>query len=125
MKNIPNDLYYTQDHEWVRLVEGVATVGITDHAQQSLGDVTYVELPQPGDCFARAETFGVVESVKAASDLIMPLSGEIMEINEDLEDAPELINDDPYNRAWMVKLVIDNPEETTSLLAPSAYADII
>ena len=125
MKNIPNDLLYTEDHEWVRLVEGVATVGITDHAQQSLGDVTYVELPQPGDSFARGETFGVVESVKAASDLYLPLSGEITEINEELENAPQLLNDDPYGRAWLVKIKVEDASQAESLLDSTSYAEIL
>ena len=127
MNNIPNDLLYTEEHEWVRLIDDVATVGITDHAQQSLGDVTFVDLPQPGDSFARGDTFGVVESVKAASDLLMPLSGEIIEINEDLEEAPELVNDDPYGRAWMIKIKVEEAEasQAASLLDSASYAEIL
>ena len=125
MNNIPNDLLYTKDHEWVQLHDDVATVGVTDHAQQSLGDVTFVDLPQPGDSFTRGDTFGVVESVKAASDLFMPLSGEIIEINEDLEEAPELVNDDPYGRAWMIKIKVEDPSEAKSLLDSASYAEIL
>lgn len=125
MNKIPNDLLYTKEHEWVRFVDGVATMGITDHAQQSLGDVTFVELPQAGDTFGSGDTFGVVESVKAASDLFMPLGGEIVEVNEALEDAPELVNEDPYSRAWMIKVRVDDPDEAQSLLAPTSYAEIL
>ena len=125
MNNIPNDLLYTEEHEWVRLIDDVATVGITDYAQQSLGDVTFVDLPQPGDSFAQGDTFGVVESVKAASDLFMPLSGEIIEINEDLEEAPELVNNDPYGRAWMIKVQINDPSEAESLLDSASYAEVL
>ena len=125
MNNIPNDLLYTEDHEWMRLIDDVATVGITDYAQQSLGDVTFVDLPQPGDSFARGDTFGVVESVKAASDLFMPLSGKIIEINEDLEEAPELVNGDPYGRAWMIKVQINDPSEAESLFDSASYAEIL
>ncbi len=127
MNNIPNDLLYTKDHEWVRLIDDVATVGVTDHAQQSLGDVTFVDLPQPGDSLARGDTFGVVESVKAASDLFMPLGGEIIEINEDLEEAPELVNDDPYGRAWMIKIKVEEAEtgQAAALLDSASYAEVI
>ncbi len=127
MNKIPIDLLYTEDHEWVRLIDDVATVGITDHAQLSLGDITFVELPQPGDSFDCGDTFGVVESVKAASDLFMPLSGEIIEINEDLEEAPELVNDDPYGRAWMIKIKVEEAvaSQTASLLDSASYAEIL
>ncbi len=125
MNNIPNDLLYTKDHEWVRLTDDVATVGITDHAQQSLGDVTFVELPQPDDSFSQGDTFGVVESVKAASDLLIPLSGEIMEINEELEEAPELVNDDPYGRAWMIKIKVEDASQAETLLNSEDYGKIL
>lgn len=125
MSAIPEDLKYTKDHEWLMLnADGTATIGITDYAQESLGDVTFVELPETGESFDQGETFGVVESVKAASDLYMPVSGEIVEINEELNDAPELVNQSPYDSAWMVKIKPSNPEELEQLMSASDYASI-
>ena len=113
MNIVPDDLLYTKDHEWIRQeADGTCVVGITHHAQDSLGDVTFVEMPSIGQSFDRGSVFGVVESVKAASDLYMPVNGDIIEINDDLNDSPENVNNDPYNAGWMIK--IKPNEETTT-----------
>lgn len=126
MSQIPAELKYTKEHEWVRLGDdGTATIGITDYAQESLGDVTFVELPNPGDCFAPGDTFGTVESVKAASDLYMPLGGEVLEANEALDDEPEKLNDDPYGEAWLIKIKLSDPSQAEALLDAAAYGDLI
>src|SRR3954451_18492090 len=104
MANIPDDLHYSKDHEWVRVDSGIAIVGITDHAQNSLGDVVYVELPKVGDEFAANEPFGSVESVKAVSEVFSPVSGEIVEVNATLTDDPEKVNADPYGDGWMIRV---------------------
>lgn len=119
--NIPADLKYSKDDEWVRVDGETATVGITDYAQDQLNDIVYLELPAEGDSFETGETFGVVESVKAASDLIMPVGGTITESNEDLIDAPELVNSDPYGEAWMVKLTISDSSALDELMDADAY----
>lgn len=120
--NIPTHLKYTAEHEWLITAEdGVATIGITDHAQAALGDITFVELPVVGDSFAAGDTFGVVESVKAASDLYLPVSGEVVAVNEALEDAPEALNDDPYGEGWIVKVKLANPAELDALLDAGGY----
>ena len=122
MSDIPADLKYTSDDEWVRVEEdGTVTVGITDYAQDSLSDIVYLELPDTDEEFEAGDTFGVVESVKAAADLIMPVGGTIIAMNEDLIDAPENINEDPYGDAWMVKVKVDDPSELDSLLDAAAY----
>lgn len=102
--SLPQDLQYTKSHEWVRSEDDVATIGITDHAQDELGDVVFVELPGVGDTFEAGETFGTVESVKAVSDLYSPIGGEVVEVNQALEDSPEKINEDPYGEGWILKL---------------------
>ena len=125
MSNIPESLKYTSDHEWLRLsTDGTGVIGITDHAQETLGDITFVELPDTGSSFAVGETFGVVESVKAASDLFMPVAGEVVEINERLLESPELVNDDAYGDGWMVKVQFRDEVEGPGLLTPEEYADI-
>ena len=125
MSEIPQDLKYLSSHEWV-LVEGdVATVGITDHAQESLGDLVYVELPEEGSEVAAGDSIVVVESVKAASDSYAPLSGAIIEVNAELEDAPERINQDPYGDGWMYKIGIEDSEEIADLLNAEAYQDVV
>src|ERR1051325_6595916 len=111
MSNIPEELSYTKDHEWVRVSGDTATVGITDHAQQQLGDVVYVELPKVGDKFDAGEPFGSVESVKAVSEVYMPLSASVIAINETLDDKPELVNEDPYGAGWMISIKMNNPSE--------------
>lgn len=125
MSQIPDNLKYTKDHEWVRFEEdGTAVIGITDYAQSSLGDVTFVELPEIEDSFDAGESFGVVESVKAASDLYMPLTGTVVAVNEALADAPESVNSDPYGDAWMIRIKPDGKAEAGDLLEPVAYAEI-
>ncbi len=124
--DIPADLLYTDEHEWVRLEGDVAVVGITDYAQHELGDVVYVELPEVGSTVEQGKPFGVVESVKAASDLYAPVSGEVVEVNTALEDAPELVNDDPYGEGWMIKVRPSNWEaEKANLLDAEAYRRLI
>lgn len=124
MSNIPEDLKYTKDHEWIRIdADGTtATVGITAFAQDSLGDITFVELPGEGDDFEAGDTFGAVESVKAASDLYAPATGSVVEVNEALESAPELINDDPFGAGWIIKISLDAAADLTELLDASAYS---
>ena len=123
MANVPEDLHYSKDHEWVRVEGDVGVVGITDHAQDALGDVVYVELPKPGDDFAAHEAFGSVESVKAVSELFTPVSGEVTEVNDALQDAPESVNSDPYGDGWMMKIKLKNPGEVDSLLTAAEYED--
>ena len=119
--SIPSELKYTTDHEWVRLEGDFCVIGITDHAQSSLGDVTYVEMPEKGTRFEAKAIFGVVESVKAASDLYMPLPGEVVEINDALEDSPELVNSDPYGSGWMIRVRPDSESDFDALLDSSSY----
>lgn len=125
MANVPEDLHYTKDHEWVRLEGEVATVGITDHAQHSLGDVVYVELPKPGDSFDAHEAFGSVESVKAVSELFLPIAGEVTEVNPALQDEPEKVNTAPYTDAWMVKVRVKNASDVDALLNAVEYEDYL
>ena len=123
MANIPDDLHYSKDHEWVRVDGSIATIGITDYAQNSLGDVVYVELSKPGDELAANEVFGSVESVKAVSELFTPVSGEVTERNESLQDQPEIVNTDPYGEAWMIRVKMASPLEVDSLLTATEYED--
>jgi glycine cleavage system H protein len=123
MANIPDDLHYSKDHEWVRVEGGVAIVGITDFAQDSLGDVVYVELPKVGDEFAANESFGSVESVKAVSEVFSPVSGEIVGTNDALADSPEKVNTDPYGEGWMIRVKLSNPGEVDSMLTAAEYED--
>jgi glycine cleavage system H protein len=123
MANIPDDLHYSKDHEWVRVEGNVAVVGITDYAQDSLGDVVYVELPKAGDEFAANEPFGSVESVKAVSEVFSPVSGEVVGTNDALADAPEKVNTDPYGEGWMIRVRLSNPGEVDSLLTAAEYED--
>jgi glycine cleavage system H protein len=123
MANIPDDLHYSKDHEWVRVDGNIAVVGITDYAQDSLGDVVYVELPKVGDEFAANESFGSVESVKAVSEVFCPVSGEVVGINEALADTPEEVNQDPYGKGWMIRVQMANPGEVDSLLTAAEYED--
>lgn len=119
--NIPKDLLYTEDDEWL-LVEGdEGVVGITDYAQDSLSDIVYLELPEVGDSFEQGEAFGVIESVKAAADLYMPVGGEVIAINEALVDEPEKINSDPYGEGWLIRIKILNPDELDDLMDDTAY----
>jgi glycine cleavage system H protein len=125
MANIPENLHYSKDHEWVSVEDDVATIGITDYAQHSLGDVVYVELPRVGDRFEAHEEFGSVESVKAVSSIYTPVGGEVVEVNEPLQDEAEKVNTDPYGEAWMVKIKMSNPGEVDSLLTAAEYEDFI
>jgi glycine cleavage system H protein len=123
MANIPEDLHYSKDHEWVRVDGNVAIVGITDYAQDSLGDVVYVELPKAGEKFAANESFGSVESVKAVSEVFSPVSGEIAEANDSLTDEPEKVNTDPYGDGWMIRVKMSAAGEVDSLLTAAEYED--
>ena len=123
--SIPENLRYTADHEWVSSSGNECVIGITDHAQDSLGDVTFVELPEVGSRFEEKAVFGVVESVKAASDLYMPISGEVIEVNEELNDSPDRVNSDPYGEGWMIKIRADSEESLAKLLDSSSYAQEI
>ena len=123
MANVPEDLQYSKDHEWIRVDGDIGTVGITDHAQNSLGDVVYVELPKPGETFTAHESFGSVESVKAVSEIFTPVSGEIVEVNESLQDEPEKVNTDPYGDGWMIRIRMTRPGEVDSLLTVAEYED--
>ncbi len=117
----PDGLLYTKDHEWVKIEGDVATVGVTDFAQSELGDIVFVELPEEGGTLGVNESFGVAESVKTVSDLYSPLSGDVIEINKELEAAPELVNESPYEKGWMIKLKISDPKERESLLNAADY----
>ena len=123
MANVPEDLHYSKDHEWVRVEGDEAIIGITDYAQNSLGDVVYVELPKAGEPFAAHESFGSVESVKAVSEIFTPVSGEVAEANESLNDEPEKVNKDPYGEGWMIKMKMSAPGEVDSLLTAAEYED--
>lgn len=124
--NFPDNLRYTKDHEWVRIEEGnIAVVGITDFAQRELGDIVYVDVPTIGKALQAEEVFGTVEAVKTVSDLFLPLSGTVTELNAALESAPELVNSDPYGEGWMVKMTLSNPSEIDGLMDAAAYAGMV
>ena len=123
--NIPLDLLYSEDHEWVKLNDEIATIGITDFAQRELGDIVYIEIETVGDTLEREQVFGTVEAVKTVSDLFMPLSGEVLEFNTDLEDTPEAVNGEPYESGWLIKIKIDNPEQLKYLLSADQYKQLI
>jgi glycine cleavage system H protein len=125
MSNVPENLQYSKDHEWIRVEGDTGTVGITDHAQHALGDVVYVELPKVGETFAAHEAFGSVESVKAVSELFTPVSGEVVEVNETLQDEPEKVNTDPYESAWMIRIRVKDRGELDSLLSAAEYEDFL
>jgi glycine cleavage system H protein len=121
----PEDLRYSKEHEWV-LVEGnVATIGITDYAQDKMGDITFVELPNVGDKVSKDDAFGVIESVKTVSDVYAPVSGTVIEVNDDLPDNPELLNEDPYGDGWMIKVEMSDPEELEDLLSAQEYEQLV
>ena len=122
---IPEDLKYTRDHEWLRIEGDVCTIGITDHAQSSLGDIVFVELPQTGADLAPGDTFAVVESVKAASDCCSPLAGTVVEVNTVLETAPQKVNEDPYGEGWIAKIRIGDPSGLDSLMDSGLYAEML
>jgi glycine cleavage system H protein len=125
MAAYPDNLHYTKDHEWIRVDGDTGTVGITDFAQEQLGDVVHIQLPRLGEKFDAHSVFGEVESVKTFSELYIPVSGEVIEINEKLADAPELVNSSPYGGGWMIKIKISDPGELDSLLSASEYEDFI
>ncbi len=122
---VPENLKYTETHEWIRLDGDVATIGITDHAQSELGDVVYVELPETGRMLAKDEVFGTVESVKAVSDLYSPVSGEVVDTNRVLTDATETVNNDPFGEAWMIRVRVSNTADLGDLLEPADYEKIV
>lgn len=123
--NIQENLKYTKDHEWVSIDGDIATVGVTDFAQGELGDIVYVEIETEGETLDKEEVFGSIEAVKTVSDLFMPLSGEIIEFNEELEGAPESVNSDAYGSGWMIKIKMSDPSEVEGLLDAAAYAELI
>ena len=123
--NIPNELKYTKDHEWIAIDGEIATVGITDFAQRELGDIVYVEIETVGELLKADEVFGTVEAVKTVSDLFIPVEGEILELNEDLETSPEDVNNDPYEKGWMIKMKVSNPSDVDNLLSSEDYKKLI
>ena len=123
--NIPAELKYTKDHEWVRLEGDIATVGVTDFAQGELGDVVYVEVETIGEILDSEEVFGTIEAVKTVSDLFMPMSGEVLELNENIEDDPEAVNEDPYGNGWMIKIKLSDASEFNSLLSAEEYKVLV
>ena len=123
--NFPNDLKYTADHEWVRINGNEAVIGITDFAQSELGEIVYVDVDTEGEKIDRNEVFGSIEAVKTVSDLMMPMTGEVLEVNAELEDAPELVNEDPYGKGWIIKIAIENPAEADELLDAAGYQEKI
>jgi len=123
--NIPSDLLYSNDHEWVKLDEDIATIGITDFAQQELGDIVYIEIETVGDNLQKEQVFGTVEAVKTVSDLFMPISGEVLEFNTALEDTPETVNNEPYDSGWIIKIKIDTPSQLKNLLSAEQYKQLI
>ncbi len=123
--NIPADLKYTKDHEWVKIEGDTATIGITDFAQKELGDIVFVEVDTEGETLGVGDVFGTVEAVKTVSDLFMPVAGTVAQVNEGLEDAPEVVNQDPYGEGWMVKVKLDADADTSDLLSADQYKEVI
>lgn len=123
--DFPDELKYTEEHEWVLIEDDIVTIGISDFAQHQLGDVVFVELPEIGDNLEAGKPFGVVESVKAVSDVYAPVSGEVIEVNSDLPDEPELLNSSPYEDGWMVKLKLNDPAELDDLMDAAAYQEFV
>jgi glycine cleavage system H protein len=123
--NFPEELKYTKDHEWVRIEDGIAVIGITEFAQRELGDIVYVEVETIGETIATGEVFGTVEAVKTVSDLFMPIDGEIIEFNEELESSPELVNESPYDQGWMIKVKITGDLSNSDLLSPEEYSELV
>jgi glycine cleavage system H protein len=122
---IPSDLRYTKNHEWLRIKGDEAYIGITDFAQKELGDIVFIEVETIGESLSQEEVFGTIEAVKTVSDMFMPVSGEILEFNGDLESSPEIINNDPYEKGWIVKIKLTHPEEVTGLYNAQAYSELI
>jgi glycine cleavage system H protein len=125
MSNIPENLRYSKDHEWVKVEGETAAIGITDYAQHALGDVVYIDMPRVGDKLGAHEAFGSVESVKAVSEIFTPIAGEIVEVNDALNDTPEAVNTDPYGEAWMIKIKMDNPGEADGMLSAEEYEEFL
>lgn len=125
MSNIPENLRYSKDHEWIEVAGDVATIGITDYAQHSLGDVVYIDMPRVGDKLGPHEAFGSVESVKAVSEIFTPVSGEVVEVNDGLNDTPEAVNNEPYKAGWMVKVKMTNPGEADAMLSADEYEEFL
>jgi glycine cleavage system H protein len=123
--NVPENLKYTKDHEWIKVDGEIATVGITDFAQGELGDIVFVEIETVGETLEKEETFGTIEAVKTVSDMFMPMSGEIIEKNEELDNTPEVVNKDPYDQGWMIKVKISDPSEYDDLMDAAAYKKLI
>lgn len=123
--NFPSELKYTKDHEWVRVEGNVAYIGITDFAQKELGDIVYVDITTLNETVAKEEIFGTVEAVKTVSDLFMPITGKVLEVNSGIDSAPESVNTDPYGNGWMIKVSVDNPSELEDLLSADAYKNLI
>ena len=123
--NIPSNLHYTKEHEWIRVEGNEAYVGITDYAQSELGEIVFVDITTEGETLAQGEVFGSVEAVKTVSDLNMPVQGEVLEINETINDQPELVNNDPYGEGWMIKISVVNPDELNNLLDAAGYQALI
>lgn len=123
--SVPKDLRYTKDHEWVRLEDGKVRVGITDHAQKSLGDIVYVELPPPGKTVTKGERIATVESVKAVGEVFAPLSGKVVEVNDAVSQSPDLLNKDPYGQGWLFVLEFPDSQELASLLSPEDYEELV
>jgi glycine cleavage system H protein len=123
--NLPDDVKYTESHEWAKIFDGIVTIGLNDYAQDQLGEIVFVELPENGDTFSKGDEFGSVESVKAVSEIYIPISGEIVEINEDLEDAPELVNESCYENGWLVKIQPDDVSQLDDLFDKTAYFDTL
>jgi len=119
--SVPSDLYYTADHEWVRMDGDIATIGVTDYAQGELGDIVFVEVETEGETLEAEEVFGTIEAVKTVSDLILPITGEIIEMNKAIDDDPSLINDDPFGAGWIIKVHVSNPSDVEGLMDASAY----
>jgi glycine cleavage system H protein len=123
--NFPSDLKYTKDHEWIRISGNEATIGITDFAQRELGDIVYVDVNTVGETVEKEEVFGTVEAVKTVSDLYMPLTGEVLEVNKDIDSAPESVNTDPYGKGWMIKIKMSDPSQVSSLLSVDDYKKLV
>ncbi|HVF46820.1 MAG TPA: glycine cleavage system protein GcvH [Pyrinomonadaceae bacterium] len=125
MSNIPENLRYSKDHEWVEVDGDIASIGITDYAQHSLGDVVYIDMPRVGDKLNAHEAFGSVESVKAVSEIFLPVAGEIVAVNDGLNDTPEVVNNDPYRGGWMIKVKMNNPLEADAMLSAAEYEEYL
>ena len=123
--NVPENLFYTKDHEWLRVEGGMGYVGVTDFAQGELGDIVFIEIETEGETLGKEEVFGTIEAVKTVSDMFMPVSGEIVEVNPDLTDTPDIVNKDPYGKGWMVKIKLTNPDEVKDLLTPDKYKALL